>query len=284
MANVHKLRRSMLSSDLAAALSLPHRGAVADVSAVASAEGAAGGCLCFGVSVAQAGSDAIWITDAPEPGLRTAIASRRPRLDFIRALHHLRLNGCWPAPRQGLIAPSAAIHPSAMVHEGAEIGADCNIGPGAVLHASVRLGDRVAVGAGTVLGHDGFGYERQDDGRLLHFPHLGALIIEDDVTVGNLCSVSRGTLDDTRIGRHTKIDDQVYIAHNVVIGENVLVMSGVRLNGRVRVDANCWLGTGALVREGRTVGQGATIGMGSVAIAPVAVGQVVAGNPARILR
>lgn len=284
MVNVHTLQRSMLSSDLAAALCLPHRGVAMDVLAVTSAEGASSGCLCFGAPVAQTGADAIWVTDSPERGLRTVIASRRPRLDFIRALHHLRLNGCWPAPLPASIAPSALIHPSAMVHQGAQIGADCNIGPGAVIHASVRLGARVTVGAGTVLGHDGFGYERQDDGRPLHFPHLGALVVEDDVTIGNLCSVSRGTLDDTRIGSHTRIDDQVYIAHNVIIGQSVLVMSGVRINGRVRVEDSCWLGTGALVREGRTVGQGATVGMGSVVIAPVAGGQVVAGNPARILR
>lgn len=140
------------------------------------------------------------------------------------------------------------------------------------------------VGANSVLGHDGFGYERTSEGVPLHFPHLGHLVVDDDVTIGNLCSVSRGTLDETRIGRHTVIDDAAYIAHNVAIGENVMIMSGVRLNGRVKVEADCWVGTGALVREGCALGQGSIVGMGSVVLASVEPGQVVAGNPAKILR
>jgi acetyltransferase-like isoleucine patch superfamily enzyme len=276
----------MLSTELAAALALPHLGPEMDVTGLTSADGASAGCLCFGEPREGDRGNAIWVTsaNAETDGRATFIVSQSPRLDFIRALRHLQASGHWPVSARGSIAASARIHPSAVVHEGAEIGPDCEIGPGSVIHASVRLGARVAVGASTVLGHDGFGYERQADGRPLHFPHLGALVVEDDVKIGNLCSISRGTLDDTRIGSHTKIDDQVYVAHNVVIEGNVLVMSGVRLNGRVRIGAASWLGTGALVREGRTVGQGATIGMGSVVVAAVADGQIVAGNPSRVLR
>jgi acetyltransferase-like isoleucine patch superfamily enzyme len=276
----------MLSTELAAALLLPHLGPKVDVTGVTSADGASAGCLCFGEPRDGVRNNAIWVTsaNAETAGQGTVIVSQNPRLDFIRALRHLQTSGHFPAPSRGSIATSARIHPSAVVREGAEIGPDCEIGPGAVIHASVRMGARVAVGASSVLGHDGFGYQRQANGRPLHFPHLGALVIEDDVAVGNLCSISRGTLDDTRIGKHTKIDDQVYVAHNVVIEDNVLVMSGVRLNGRVHIGAASWLGTGALVREGRIVGQGATVGMGSVVVAAVAAGQVVAGNPARVLR
>lgn len=276
----------MLSTELAAALALPHIGQAMGVTAVTSADGASGGCLCFGEPRDGDHRSAIWVTsgNSEASGQATFIVSQRPRLDFIRALQHLQISGHWPVVPRGSIAPSAFIHPSAVIDQGAEIGPDCVIGPGAVIHASVRLGARVTVGASSILGHDGFGYERQADGRPLHFPHLGGLVVEDDVSVGNLCSISRGTLDDTRIGNHTKIDDQVYVAHNVIIEPNVLVMSAVRLNGRVHIGAASWLGTGALVREGRTVGQGATIGMGSVVIAAVAAGQVVAGNPARVLR
>ncbi len=286
MANVHTLACPIASTELASALALPHLGPAMEIIAVTSAEGASAGCLCFGEPRDGNHANAVWITsaDAEHADGSPVIASQSPRLDFIRALVHLRAAGHWPASSPGEIAASARIHPSAIVHDGAAIGPDCKIGPGAVIHASVRMGARVAVGASTVLGHDGFGYQRQADGRPLHFPHLGALVVEDDVTIGNLCSVSRGTLDDTRIGQHSKIDDQAYVAHNVVIEDSVLVMSGVRLNGRARVGAASWLGTGALVREGCTVGQGATVGMGSVVIASVAAGAVVAGNPARVLR
>ncbi len=278
------LARPIQTSDLAAALALPHLGADVEIVAVTASDSAGPGRLCFGVP--NDAESAVWVA-APNAELRDRFAvlvSDSLRLDFIRALHHLRAVGHWPEHGVGSIAADARIHASATIHDGATIGAGCDIGASAVIHAAVTLGERVVVGAGTVLGHDGFGYERQADGRPLHFPHLGRLIVDDDVSIGNLCSVSRGTLDDTVIGSHTRIDDQVYIAHNVTIAENVLVMSGVRLNGRVRVDAGCWLGTGALVREGRSVGQGATVGMGSVVTAAVEPGRVVAGNPARVLR
>jgi UDP-3-O-[3-hydroxymyristoyl] glucosamine N-acyltransferase LpxD len=286
VANVHNLARPIVSTELAAALMLSHLGPALDIVAVTSSDGAGAGRLSFGAPHSANGEGCIWITGAetrPAEG-SAAIVSSRIRLDFIRALHHLRASGHWPISEPGSISANARIHPTAVVHEGASIGAFCEIGPGTVVHAAVTLGERVIVGAGTVLGHDGFGYERQADDTPLHFPHLGRLIIEDDVAIGNLCSISRGTLDDTRIGHHTRIDDQVYVAHNVTIDENVLVMSGVRLNGRVHVASGCWLGTGALVREGCAIGQGATVGMGSVAVRSVEAGRVVAGNPARTLR
>lgn len=276
----------IMSTDLAAALQLPHLGPDLEVLAVTSSEGAGPGRLSFGVPGEGGEEGGIWITpaSAKHSNGSVAIVSDNPRLDFIRALHHLRATGHWPAAAPGGVSTTARVHSTATIHEGAEIGPDCDIGPNAVIHAAVSLGAHVRVGAGAVLGHDGFGYERRADGVPLHFPHLGRLVVEDDVVIGNLCSISRGTLEDTRIGRHTTIDDQVYVAHNVGIGENVLIMSGVRLNGRVCIEADCWLGTGALVREGRSVGRGATVGMGSVVIHSVDAGTVVAGNPARQLR
>lgn len=286
MAKAHRLSKPILSTDLAAGLGLDHAGPACSVTAVSSADGAGQGHLCFGVPGADSPSGGIWITrpgvDLP-PG-SAAIRTERLRLDFIRALHLLRRDGHWPQSAAGYVAGSARIDPSAVVHAGAVIGESSVVGPGSIIHAAVELGGGVTVGAHCVLGHDGFGYERQEDGTPLHFPHLGRLVVEDDVTVGNLCSISRGTLDDTRIGKGTRIDDQTYIAHNVEIGENALIMSGVRLNGRARIGRNCWLGTNALVREGISVGDAALVGMGSVVIRPVTAGQVVAGNPARSLR
>lgn len=286
MANVHSLQRPILSIDLAAALGLRHVGPALGVVAITSSDGSARGRLSFGIPGGADVEGSIWISrvESDRADGVAFIVSDNPRLDFIRALHHMRSAGHWPAAAAGRISAGARIHPTAIIHEGAEIGPECELGPNVLVHAPVALGARVKVGAGAVLGHDGFGYERSPDGVPLHFPHLGMLIVEDDVVIGNLCSISRGTLEDTRIGRHTTIDDQAYIAHNVAIGENVLIMSGVRLNGRVRVEAGCWLGTGALVREGRSIGKGATVGMGAVVIRSVDAGKVVAGNPARELR
>lgn len=286
VAAAYSLPRPILSADLALQLGFEHDGPVRNVVGITSSDGAAPGYLCFGIPASGRSGGAIWITelDAVLPSGSTALRTGRIRLGFIQALHFLRETGHWPVATPGQIAHSAVIDPSATVHPGATIGEACVIGPGSIIHASVELGAGVTIGAYCVLGHAGFGYERQEDGTPLHFPHLGRLVVEDDVVVGNFCSISRGTLEDTWIGRGTRIDDQSYIAHNVQIGQNALVMSGVRLNGRVRIGKNCWLGTNALVREGRSVADEAVIGMGSVVVESVAAGQVVAGNPARSLR
>lgn len=286
MVAAYPLSRPIPSADLALQLGFEHDGPARTIVGITSSDGAAAGYLCFGVPASGSRSGAVWITepDAVLPPDSTALRTGRIRLGFIRALHFLRDSGHWPLSARGHIADSALIDPTATVHPGATIGHACVVGPGSVIHASVELGAGVTIGAHCVLGHAGFGYERQEDGTPLHFPHLGRLVVEDDVVVGNLCSISRGTLEDTRIGRGTRIDDQSYIAHNVQIGQNALVMSGVRLNGRVRIGKNCWLGTNALVREGRSVADEAVIGMGSVVVESVATGQVVAGNPARSLR
>ena len=182
----------------------------------------------------------------------------------------------------GQIHADAEVHPTAVVEKGAAIGLGCIIGPYAHIHACVIIGRNVHVGASTVIGHDGFGYERDGSGRPQHFPHLGRVIIEDDVNIENLCSSDGGVLQDTHIRDSVKIDDHAYIAHNVTVEANTLVMSGVRLNGRIRVGVGCWIGPGARVREGCCIGDRAVVGMGSVVVRDIPVGKTVAGNPARI--
>ena len=147
---------------------------------------------------------------------------------------------------------------------------------------SILIGRHVHVGPSTVIWHDSFGYGRDGSGRPLHFPHLGRVVIEDDVDIGSLCSSVRGVLQDTHIGDCVKTDDHAYIAHNVTVEATALVMSGVRLTGWIRVGVGCWIGTGARVREGCCIGDGASVAMGGVVGCDIPVGKTVAGNPARI--
>ena len=101
--------------------------------------------------------------------------------------------------------------------------------PRAVLYAGTTLGDRVVVHAGAVLGADGFGYVRDaTNGEYLQFPQQGTLVLEDDVEVGANSTIDRGALEETRVGRGTKIDNLVHIGHNCRIGRNVVIASTVR--------------------------------------------------------
>ncbi len=145
-----------------------------------------------------------------------------------------------------VVAPSATVHPEASVGPfvvvgenvkigaGSFVGAHTVLGPGTTLgrnvtiHPSVVLGpgtevgDRSEVHSHSVLGKEGFGYAAHQ-GEQLKIPHLGRVVLNEDVHIGAGCTLDRGTLGDTVIGRGTKIDNQCHIAHNCRIGAGCVI-------------------------------------------------------------
>ncbi|HEY6291427.1 MAG TPA: UDP-3-O-(3-hydroxymyristoyl)glucosamine N-acyltransferase [Terriglobia bacterium] len=130
----------------------------------------------------------------------------------------------------------ARTHLSARVFvgEGVEIGEDCIFHPGVTIYPNAHIGSRVILHAGVVIGGDGFGYVFAD-GRHQKFPQLGSLTIEDDVEIGSNTTVDRGSLGTTVIGKGTKIDNLVQIAHNVRIGKHCVIAAQTGISGSVRV-------------------------------------------------
>ncbi|GAB4315690.1 MAG: UDP-3-O-(3-hydroxymyristoyl)glucosamine N-acyltransferase [Candidatus Zixiibacteriota bacterium] len=114
------------------------------------------------------------------------------------------------------------------------VGTECMIGPMVtILHGST-LGNRVRVHPGTVVGSDGFGYAPKD-GRHHKIPQVGGVTIHDDVEIGAGCTIDRATMGQTVIGRGTKIDNLVQIAHNVQIGEDCIIVSQVGISGSTKL-------------------------------------------------
>jgi UDP-3-O-[3-hydroxymyristoyl] glucosamine N-acyltransferase len=291
------------SRQIAEALGLEHRGPDLAITRPAAAASATAGALVFvtsersdlaepvleaaarGPLVAIAGAGMVG-----SPGL-TVLVSQRPRLDFARALH---LFFAEPAER--------GIHPTAVVDASATIGADVSIGPHAVIGPHVvigsqvtigpsavverrcRIGDRTTVNANTVIGGQGFGFEYDESDVPVRVPHLGAVTIGEDVEIGALVSIARGTLDDTVIADHAKIDDHVFIAHNVRIGRGSFVIAGAEISGSVVLGAGAWIGPQVTIRDQVNVGADAMAGIGAVVTKDVEAGMIVAGNPARVLR
>ncbi len=150
------------------------------------------------------------------------------------------------------IDPSAHIGPHCVVgenvriaarvvlHGGNHVGADSRIGedswlfPNATLYTNTQVGARVRIHAGTVIGSDGFGYVLTE-GSHLKVPQVGNVIIHDDVEIGSNTSIDRGALGPTVIGKGTKIDNLVQIAHNVVIGEHCIVIGQVGIAGSTKI-------------------------------------------------
>lgn len=179
-----------------------------------------------------------------------------------------------------VIGARTQIGPHTHVDNDVVIGTDCRIGPGCTLLHDTRLGDRVRLYTGVRIGVDGFGYTPGADG-LTRIPQVGRCIIGDDVEIGANCTVDRGALGDTSIGRGTKVDNLVHVAHNVKIGEDCIIVAQVGVAGSVVVGDGSQLGGQAGIAGHLTIGPGARIAAQAGVIGDVPGGGVYSGYPAR---
>jgi UDP-3-O-[3-hydroxymyristoyl] glucosamine N-acyltransferase len=147
----------------------------------------------------------------------------------------------------------------------------------------VFMGHNFTCGENTVIGGEGFGYERDEENNLIKFPHFFGVIIGDNVSIGSNTCIDRGALKDTIIQEGTKIDNLVHIAHNVNIGKRCLVVAGSVICGSVTIGNDCFIGANATIREHLTIGNNVTIGMGSVVTKNIPDNETWAGNPAKKL-
>jgi UDP-3-O-[3-hydroxymyristoyl] glucosamine N-acyltransferase len=219
---------------------------------------------------------------------RTVILSSNPRLAFIRTVACYFIND---QPTPG-IHPTAVVSPTAKVDQTASIGpyvvigSKCEIAAKVVLHphvtlySNVRIGRSSVVNSGTVIGADGFGYERNEQGVLEKFPHVGGVVIGENVEIGTNTSIDRGTLSDTVIGDRVRIDNLVHISHNVHIDDDSAVIAQAMIGGSARIGRSNWIAPGALVMNKVRVGACATVGMGAVVLTDVSENSTVTGSPA----
>ena len=190
------------------------------------------------------------------------------------------------------IGPLAVIEEGVWIGEDSVVSAGCFVGRGStlgrrsrlyphvILRENVKIGERVVIHASSVIGSDGFGYETVE-GKHLKIPQAGSVEIGDDVEIGSCVCVDRGRFRNTRIGRGTKIDNLVQIAHNVVIGEDCLIVSQVGISGSTELgDRVVIAGQAGLVGH-ITIGAEAIIGARSGVSKSVPAGTVVLGEPAR---
>jgi UDP-3-O-[3-hydroxymyristoyl] glucosamine N-acyltransferase len=147
-----------------------------------------------------------------------------------------------------------------------------------VIREGCVLGDRVIVQPNAVIGSDGFGFA-PDGQRYEKIPQVGRVIVGDDVEIGACSCIDRGTLDDTVIGRGTKIDNLVQVAHNVQVGEDSILVSQVGIAGSTQIGRHCTFGGQSAVAGHIKVGDNVTIAARGGVTSDVASNQVMAGFP-----
>jgi UDP-3-O-[3-hydroxymyristoyl] glucosamine N-acyltransferase len=195
------------------------------------------------------------------------------------------------------IDATAHVGPGCVIEDGVKIGArshlkggnhvgkDCHLGddvslfPNVVLYPRTQIGDRVVIHAGTVIGSDGYGYVF-DQGRHLKIPQVGNVVIHDDVEIGANSAIDRAALGSTVIGRGTKIDNLVHVAHNVVMGQHCLIMGQVGFAGSTRLGDYCVIASQSGIAGHLKLGRQVTVGGKSGVMRDVPDGETVLGFPA----
>jgi UDP-3-O-[3-hydroxymyristoyl] glucosamine N-acyltransferase len=172
------------------------------------------------------------------------------------------------------------IMPGCVLGDDVQIGADTLLYPNVTILERCTVGNRVIIHSGTVIGADGFGFVPGPHG---HFkiPQLGIAVIEDEVEIGANCTIDRGALGETRIGRGAKIDNLVHLAHNVTVGEYSLLVAQVGVSGSTKLGKGVILGGQVGLVGHIDVGDGAQVGAQAGVTHSLPPGQIVVGSPAR---
>jgi UDP-3-O-[3-hydroxymyristoyl] glucosamine N-acyltransferase len=179
------------------------------------------------------------------------------------------------------IGPSTQIHAGVYVGDSTSVGRDCVFWPNVVIREGCIIEDRVTIHSNAVIGADGLGYYF-DEGRHNKVPHIGGVHLESDVEIGACSCVDRAKFGHTVVGRGTKIDNLVQLAHNVRIGEHGVLAAQCGISGSVRIGDYCVLGGRAGAVDNVFIGDRARLAGGiAIATKDVPPGSTVSGFPAQ---
>jgi len=185
-----------------------------------------------------------------------------------------------------IIDDNAVIGDKTVIYGGCYIGHHSTIGsesliyPNVSIREKITIGNRVIIHSGTVIGSDGFGFATIKG---LHhkIPQIGTVIIEDDVEIGANVTIDRARFDKTIIGKGTKIDNLVQIAHNVIVGENSIIVAQAGISGSTVIGKNVMLAGQAGLVGHISIGDGAIVAAQAGVTKSIPANTKVSGYPAK---
>ena len=176
------------------------------------------------------------------------------------------------------IGNNTLIGSNTIIEHDVRIGSDNIIGSNVIIKNSI-IGNRVVIQDNCQIGQKGFGFIPMKN-KNIKFPHIGKVVLDDEVEIASGCTLDRGSVDDTYIGKNTYLDNQVHVAHNVKIGSNCMIAGQVGFAGSATIGDNVSIGGQAGVSGHLKVGNNVKIGGGSGVIKDVPDNQIIMGYPA----
>jgi len=215
------------------------------------------------------------------PEGKALLISNDPFTDFNRLSNHFKpfRAAAENVSSTASIGEGTIIQPNVFIGNHVKIGNNCLIHPNVTIYDHCVIGNNVVIHAGTVLGSDGFYFQKRPHG-FDKLNSVGRVIIEDHVEIGAACTIDKGVTGDTTIGSGTKIDNQVQIAHDTIIGKKCLIASQVGIAGCniIGDEVTIWGQVG--LKSGLTIGKGVEIYAQSGVGMDLEPGKTYFGSPA----
>ena len=219
------------------------------------------------------------------------LISKNPKLDFYRVILEFFSNDEF----------KNGIHETAIIEKDVIIGKDVYIGSNCYIGKDVKIGDntkifqntciygKTEIGSNSIIksnstiGSEGFGFFNTGN-ELFHLPHVGSILIGDNVWIGSNSTVEKSHLDKTVVEDHVKIDDLVQIGHNTTIKKFTQIAAGCVIVGRVKIGENCWISPHSVIDVGCEIGDNCVVGTSSLVRTNFSNNSVIVGSPAKFLR
>ncbi|MFH1692292.1 MAG: UDP-3-O-(3-hydroxymyristoyl)glucosamine N-acyltransferase [Candidatus Omnitrophota bacterium] len=178
------------------------------------------------------------------------------------------------------IGDNSIVYAGCYIGYGTRIGCDCLFYANVSIRENIQIGNRVFIQSGSVIGSEGFGYLNVEGVHCL-IPQIGTVVIEDEVEIGANVTIDRARFDKTVIGKGTKIDNLVQIAHNVIIGQNSIIVAQAGISGSTHIGNGVTIAGQAGLVGHITIGDGAILAAQAGVTKSVPPKTIVSGYPAR---